>query len=184
MQRNIEIKAKLKNRNRLLEKIIKLCDAENTKAIELEQLDIFYRVNIGRLKLRHFGTGQESELIAYERPNEKGPKLSSYTRVPMATHTAELLDKALTSALGVSMQVKKNRLVYLIGQSRLHIDQVEGLGDFIEIEVVLKPNQTIDDGQLVMNKLITELGIQTEDLINTAYADLLNNKKLENEFNS
>jgi predicted adenylyl cyclase CyaB len=72
--------------------------------------------------------------------------------------------------------VKKVRTLYLIGQSRIHVDRVENLGDFLEIEVVLKPEQTLEEGNVIMDNLISKLEIDKSDLIEGAYADLLNNK--------
>jgi predicted adenylyl cyclase CyaB len=71
--------------------------------------------------------------------------------------------------------VKKTRILFLIGQTRVHIDTVEGLGDFLELEVVLRPEQTEDDGRKIAEALLSEFGIKNDQLIAKAYVDLLAN---------
>lgn len=63
-----------------------------------------------------------------------------------------------------------------MGQTRVHVDSVEGLGDFMELEVTLKEEETVEDGEKIAEKLMGELGVQKEDLISGAYHDLLNKK--------
>ncbi|PKU28596.1 c-jun-amino-terminal kinase-interacting protein 2 [Limosa lapponica baueri] len=79
----------------------------------------------------------------------------------------------LGQALGVLGVVRKERLLYLVGQTRVHLDSVEGLGDFLELEVVLTEEQTVEDGERVAQQLMKELGIEEQDLISGAYLDLL-----------
>src|SRR3954469_9490010 len=93
----------------------------------LTQVDTFFVVPKGRLKVREFGDGS-GELIAYDRPDQPGPKSSSYTvaRVPSAR---ALLD-ALSRSLDVRGRVEKRREVVLVGRTRVHLDDVDGLGTF------------------------------------------------------
>ncbi|XP_077196688.1 uncharacterized protein LOC143838755 isoform X2 [Paroedura picta] len=79
----------------------------------------------------------------------------------------------LSQALGVRGVVKKERRVYQVGQTRVHLDRVEGLGDFMELEVVLEEHQSPQEGALVAQQLMAELGIDPEDLLPGAYLDLL-----------
>lgn len=74
--------------------------------------------------------------------------------------------------------VKKTRTLYLAGQTRIHIDQVEGLGDFLEFEVVLRENQSEDDGKHIANHLLADFGIDARDLHAEAYVDLLTVKQV------
>lgn len=74
------------------------------------------------------------------------------------------------------MQVKKKRIVYLVGQSRIHIDTIENLGNFVEIEVVLTMDQSLEDGQKIMENLLKNLNIPEEDFVEKAYVDLLGEK--------
>lgn len=64
------------------------------------------------------------------------------------------------------------RYLYIVGQTRVHVDEVKGLGDFMELEVVLSPDQTIEEGQSIANDLLKKLGINKEDLITGSYMDL------------
>lgn len=81
------------------------------------------------------GTG---ELIYYERPDTKGPKLSNYIRTKFNSKTAcKEIDQILHQIHGHLGVVKKTRLLYIIEQSRIHIDDVSELGSFMEIEVCI-----------------------------------------------
>lgn len=73
--------------------------------------------------------------------------------------------------------VRKRRSLYLVGTTRIHIDEVEGLGYFLELEVVLQPAQTDGDGRVIAETLMAELGIRPEDLIEGAYIDMLENRR-------
>jgi len=79
----------------------------------------------------------------------------------------------LKQALGETVVVEKTRLVSLIGQTRVHLDAVEGLGSFLELEVVLDEGQSPAEGHAIARDLMQQLGIQEADLIATAYADML-----------
>lgn len=69
--------------------------------------------------------------------------------------------------------VKKTRTLYLIGQTRVHVDEVRGLGEFLEIEVVLQPGQSEVEAKSIATALLSEFGIGQEQLIAEAYVDLL-----------
>ena len=69
--------------------------------------------------------------------------------------------------------MKKTRWLSIVGQTRVHCDTVEGLGDFAELEVVLEDNQSVEDGQLIADDLMEKLGIEKTKLIKCAYMDLL-----------
>ncbi|KAK2519374.1 hypothetical protein Q9966_014000 [Columba livia] len=83
------------------------------------------------------------------------------------------VEAVLGQALGVLGVVRKERLLFLVGQTRVHLDSVEGLGDFLELEVVLTEEQSVEDGERVACELMKELGVEEEDLISGAYLDLL-----------
>jgi adenylate cyclase len=137
----------------------------------LEQTDTFFRVGRGRLKLRE-ASGTGSELIYYERPDESGPKESSFERV--AVPDAPALRTLLASALGVSGQVEKLRLVFRVGRTRVHLDQVHGLGDFLELEVELAPDEPAETGAEDARRLMRRFDIGEDALVRDAYVDLLN----------
>lgn len=84
------------------------------------------------------------------------------------------LHSLLTAALGKRCVVNKVRKLFLIGQTRVHVDTVDGLGDFMELEVVLRDEQSPEEGQQIAFDLMEKLGIDRSDLMATAYADLLN----------
>jgi len=167
MARNIEIKARIDSVEALLPRARALADGAPQA---IAQDDTFFTCPRGRLKLRDFGDGQ-GELIHYQRADSVGPKLSDYVRVP-STDPAALLE-ALTRALGAIGRVRKTRQVLLAGQTRIHLDRVEGLGDFIELEVVLRDGQTETDGVAIAEALLARLGVPPAHLLAGAYLDLL-----------
>ena len=169
MARNIEIKARLAPGE--LSRVRRIAEALTAAPLELlEQTDTFFHVPRGRLKLRQI-RGVGSELIAYERPDAPEPTLADYTVCPCASPA--LLGEALARCLGTRGVVTKRRALALIGQTRVHLDRVEGLGAFVEREVVLEAEQTPDDGIRIAHELLDTLGVPTEALIDLAYIDLL-----------
>ncbi|KAF7992153.1 hypothetical protein HCN44_001478 [Aphidius gifuensis] len=172
--RNIEIKAILKNRE-LVESRAKILSGSGP--IVIRQSDTFFVVPRGRLKLRSFENGS-GELIFYERPNNEGPKLSEYVKMELKeTSACDGLKDILRKTNGIIGVVEKTRHLYLVGQSRIHIDQVKKLGHFVEIEVVLRDDENVKVGEEISKNLMEKLGISEEDLISTAYIDLLAQKK-------
>jgi len=166
VKRNVEIKAPAMDLAAIEEKAAKLADQGPTV---LEQEDVFFHCPHGRLKLRRLPG--RAELIAYERPNDAGPKESRYVVYP--TTDPDGLQTALSMALGIRGVVRKRRTLYLIGPTRVHLDRVEGLGDFVELEVVLAENQGIGNGFVTARRLMAELGIAESELVDRAYIDLL-----------
>jgi predicted adenylyl cyclase CyaB len=136
----------------------------------LVQRDTFYTVLHGRLKLREFGDGT-AELIYYQRPDQAGPKTSKYIRTQISdpASTRELLGQALETKAVVS----KQRELFLAGRTRIHLDEVDGLGTFMELEVVLTEGETDSDGERIASLLMEQLDVRQEDLIAQAYVDLL-----------
>jgi predicted adenylyl cyclase CyaB len=134
------------------------------------QEDVFFQCATGRLKLRILDEGQ-GELIHYLREDASGPKQSFYTVVSTsAPHGLRLL---LAAALGETIVVRKTRAVYLIGSTRIHLDKVERLGDFMEVEVALEEGQPAEHGEEIAAGILRRFGIRDSDLVATAYADLL-----------
>jgi predicted adenylyl cyclase CyaB len=83
------------------------------------------------------------------------------------------LREVLSAALGERGTVRKERALYLLGQTRVHLDEVQGLGPYVELEVVLEPGQSPEDGTRVARRLMKDLGISEDRLVRTAYIDLL-----------
>lgn len=172
MHRNIEIKAVIQDVERTVSRAIELSD---TAQIKIEQHDIFFKAKDGRLKLRKFKDGT-AELILYKRPDVPGPKLSTYDKVVLNSDIVESMTDILSQSIGVLGIVKKTRLLYMVGQTRIHIDKVDGLGNFIELEVVLQKDQDLETAQKIADDLMRALFIKEDDLIAEAYMDLLNSK--------
>jgi predicted adenylyl cyclase CyaB len=171
MARNVEIKARITSAELLAVKVAPLADAG---PIAIAQDDTFFHCAQGRLKLRVFADGR-GELIAYERSDTHGPKLSDYVRAPVAEPAA--LRDALTRACGQRGRVIKQRTLYLIGATRVQLDVVEGLGHFMELEVVLREDQTLADGEAIAQQLLGTLGIRADQLLSQAYIDLLEQQR-------
>lgn len=76
----------------------------------------------------------DGELIWYERQDTQGPKLCDYEKATVEKKSADII-KVLARALGTKVEVKKTRQLFLVDQTRVHVDFVEGLGDFMELEV-------------------------------------------------
>ena len=167
MPANIEIKARVRDMAGLRARAEALSD---TPVQVIPQEDIFFHTNKGRLKLRRLQPDQ-AQLVYYERPDQDGPKRSNYHIY--ATSDPQGLLKTLTLALGVRGVVRKTRYLYLCGQTRIHLDDVEGLGQFMELEVVLREGQSDAEGQSIAEELMARLGVQKEDLLEGAYMDLL-----------
>lgn len=167
--RNVEIKARLSEAQFESVEGCAAAAADGPVRI-LEQEDTFYRVSHGRLKLRRFADGQ-AELIAYERNDQQGPKLSSYVRHPCSD--AETLHEALARSVGVKANVEKVRRLYLVGQTRVHLDRVKGLGPFLELEVVLHDGQSVEDGERIARELMASFEVDSAALVEQAYVDLL-----------
>ncbi len=113
------------------------------------------------------------------RPDIVGPKQSEYY-ISETSDPASLRD-VLSRSLGVRGVIRKKRWLFRVGDTRIHLDQVEGLGDFMELEVVLQPEQTPEDGQITARKLLTQLNISAQDLVDGAYIDLLEGQPIINQ---
>ena len=167
MARNVEIKARIASIEALLPRARALADGE---AELIVQDDRFYAVPHGRLKLREFADGS-AELIHYHRPDTDAAKLSDYQRAPLPGATS--MHAVLQRALGTLGRVRKRRWLLLAGQTRIHLDRVEDLGDFIELEVMLRDDQSVDEGTAIAEGLMHDLGLDAAERIPGAYMDLL-----------
>ncbi|XP_011301202.1 uncharacterized protein [Fopius arisanus] len=133
MSRNIEIKAVLKDPEAAHSRAKKL---SNSDGEIIRQTDTFFKSPQGRLKLRCF-ENDTGVLVYYERSDTEGPKLSDYSLVELASKKGcDEMKSILKKINGISGVVEKIRHLYMVGQSRVHIDTVTDLGDFLEIEVI------------------------------------------------
>lgn len=176
MALNVEIKARVRDFDAACAVAEEL---SNTPCEIIEQEDTFLPVPQGRLKLRTLAPDC-GQLIYYERPDTTGPKASHY--LIATTSEPHALETLLAAALGVRGVVRKTRRLYLAGPTRIHLDRVEGLGDFLELEVVLEPpgGGTVEediDGEAIAADLMRKLGVREDDLIDVAYIDLLERER-------
>ena len=171
MATNIEIKARVANMGRLQSLAEQISD---TPCVILDQEDVFFNTPQGRLKLRILAP-DSGQLIYYTRQDTAGPKRSDYTLY--YTGEPDILRGILRAAYGIRGVVRKQRRLYTVGNTRIHLDQVEGLGAFMELEVVLRPDQSEQQGQRVADGLMAQLEIQETDLVAAAYIDLLSDKE-------
>ena len=167
MPSNVEIKAKVKDPERLRSEATRIA---TVPCQVLHQEDVFFRSRTGRLKLRIL-SDDLGELIYYERPDTDGVKQSDY-QIHRTANPRELR-RILAYALGETVTVKKKRHLFIAGQTRIHLDEVEGLGTYMELEVVLKPDQTFEEGSRIANDLMRELRVRESELVPCAYSDLI-----------
>jgi predicted adenylyl cyclase CyaB len=167
MARNIEIKARVRDPARFRELVEAISE---TAPVTIRQEDVFFNSPKGRLKLRKFADGT-AELIQYDRPDTLEPTGSEYIKAEVADPLG--LEEVLSRALGVRGVVRKERKLYMVGFTRVHFDRVEGLGNFMELEVVLAPEVSSDQGMKVAEELMVGLAITPGDLVGQAYIDLL-----------
>ncbi|HKJ39571.1 MAG TPA: class IV adenylate cyclase [Anaerolineales bacterium] len=167
MPANIEIKARARDFADIKSRAEKLSD---TPVEVIPQEDIFFHVPQGRLKLRILAP-DNGQLIYYTRPDQEGPKRSDYH---IAYSSApDNLKRVLELSYGIRGVVKKTRYLYLVGQTRVHLDDVDGLGYFMELEVVMRDEQSDAEGQEIAEGLMASLGVERSDLLEGAYMDML-----------
>ena len=167
MPENIEIKARVRDWESLKKKAEEIC---GSPAEVLKQEDTFFEVKQCRLKLRVF-SGDKGELIYYRKEDIPGPKRSDYQIVPLK-HPAKV-KVMLSQALGIRGTVIKSRTVYKKENVRIHLDEVEGLGRFVEIEVVLLSSHDRLQGEKSAKQFMKKLGIKEIDLLEKSYIDML-----------
>jgi adenylate cyclase class IV len=151
----------------------------------VDQIDTYFKCAQGRLKIREerdrltemmrfpvsVNAGPPTyKFIWYAREKTEGPKLSDITITTIPDGPTFI--QMMTSACGVLRVVKKRREIYMRGRTRVHIDTVEGLGSYLELEVVLRPSEGIESGQIEARGIMDNLGITGRDLISGSYSDL------------
>ncbi|HTU21178.1 MAG TPA: class IV adenylate cyclase [Gemmataceae bacterium] len=136
----------------------------------LEQTDVYFRVPNGRVKLRTT-QGQPAFLIWYERPDEINARWSRYYLVPISDPTT--LRAALAAALGERGEVRKRRTLWLWHNVRIHLDEVAGLGTFVEFEAVMSASDDETTAHARLAELAAALGLTPADGVEGSYADLL-----------
>jgi predicted adenylyl cyclase CyaB len=165
--RNIELKARIADFTAAIVTARSLA-AEPPQSVH--QIDTYFNAAHGRLKLREV-TGREAQLVWYSRSDQAEAKSSDYRLVPAADPAA--LKQALGAALGIKQVVEKQRLVFMYGNVRIHLDEVVGLGFFLEFEAVLGPGIDDSAGRAQVEFLKSAFRLRGEDLIAHSYSDLL-----------
>lgn len=167
MPRNIEVKARLRDQGAVLERALALSDGPPRV---IDQTDTFFAAGEGRLKLRDFGDST-GELIHYRRPDRTGPKASDYVIAPTNDPAALLV--VLGRILPAVAVVRKRRTLLMAGRTRIHLDEVDGLGWFLELEVVMDADEPAAAGEAEALELLERLGVAPQDQVACAYVDLL-----------
>lgn len=163
---NIELKARCKS----LAKAEEICLEMNAMDGGVErQVDTFFHARRGRLKMREINE-ETAALIWYDRPDETQTRQSNYYLVPVSAPAT--LQASLEAALGIIHTVVKRRRIYHYGKVRIHLDQVEGLGTFVEFEAVLSPDDDASDAHALLAALRDRFGITDDDLVAVPYACL------------
>ncbi|MCX6120651.1 MAG: class IV adenylate cyclase [Ignavibacteriales bacterium] len=169
MPQNLELKARISSVSEAVRAAHRL--NAHAKGV-LQQRDIYYRVPRGRLKLRII-KDRSAELIFYNRPNKKGSRYSDYVVLPV--DDAILTNALCTAAFGQKVIVEKKRRLFLYKNSRIHLDEVRGLGTFIEFEVLV--NYGKRQAQKLLDVLSKEFAIKPAAVIGISYSDMLLHKQ-------
>lgn len=147
-------------------------EAIATERVGLDrQVDTYFVTRSGRLKLRESSLSG-AQLIPYVRPDGTAPRRSDYAVVPIAD--PERVKALLTELLGVHRIVRKEREILLVENVRIHLDRVETLGDFLELEAVFEGDAETEAGEhRKVHELMAALGVLPRDLIASSYEALL-----------
>jgi predicted adenylyl cyclase CyaB len=163
MPTNLELKIKIDNRSEVLERV-KLIDANYIG--ELNQVDIYYKINNGLLKLR-LENGSQT-LIKYIRNETQGDRWSDYQLISLEKNDAKEYFKDI---LEIETIIEKQRLLYLFNNTRIHIDNVKDLGSFLELETLVVKGKK--DAAQRFEEIIGLLSLNKEDEIRKSYRDLM-----------
>ena len=167
---NIEIKARTANANIIRKYLID--NGADFKGTD-NQTDTYFNVPNGRLNLRQGNI--ENTLIQYFRPNEHGPKQSDFKL--MEVIKGDELKQILTASLGIKVVVNKKREIYFIENIKFHLDELEGLGNFVEIEASNKNHHlSLEKLHEQCNFYKNIFDINERDLINISYSDMVDQK--------
>lgn len=166
MPTNVEIKARVNDMARFKQ----LCaEVSGEAGTLLNQCDTFFSSDKGRLKLRVVNT--KAQLIYYSRSDQAGPKTSEFIVAPVAE--VDTMKAALSAALTIRGEVEKERYLFMAGRTRIHCDRVKGLGDYMELEVMLVDGEDVAAGNAEAEALMARLEISEADLCTGAYMDML-----------
>ena len=164
--KNLEFKANCNSLDLLRQRLDNL-QAEHRRT--MKQIDTYFNVPQGRLKLREINT-HEAELIYYERSDLAESRYSNYQICDIPEPMA--FKQIATMALGVKGVVEKQRELWMFGDTRIHLDEVKNLGQFVELETVIH-SQTEAEAQMEHQLVKDTLGIREGDLVSVSYSDLI-----------
>jgi adenylate cyclase, class 2 len=167
LRHNLEIKARLEDRDATRRTVQQIATERVGQQL---QTDTYFFCRQGRLKLREI-QGRPAQLIWYERPDTLEPKTSRYQLVEVGD--SDTLRQLLSAAWGIRVVVKKRREIYLYRHVRIHLDHVEPLGDFLELEAVVPEGGNWDEAERLVHELLERLGISASLLMESSYSDLL-----------
>jgi predicted adenylyl cyclase CyaB len=165
--KNIELKATAGDFSRLRRTLRSLGARREPAA--LYQIDRYFSVPKGRLKLRRRKGDRSGELIFYIRPDARKARASEYQKLPVAD-AARML-RTLESMFTPTVCIRKRRELWLDGDSRIHLDRVDGLGTFVEIEVPV--THGTGPAMRIMRTLSSRLGISPACVQGRSYSDML-----------
>src|SRR5881394_2898367 len=163
--RNVELKARDPDPARTLELALALGAADQG---EISQRDTYFGGSRARVKLREQTPGDD-ELIAYRRPDDDAARVSDYLRV--AVPNAGALKEALDAAYGTKVVVAKARRLLVWENVRIHLDEVDGLGSYMELEGLVEDDEGL--ARQRVERLRAELQIADANLVSGSYCDLL-----------
>ena len=162
----VEIKAKVPNLNYIKDRII-----DKFRFIGVfHQVDTYFNVSNGRLKIREVDNRETAQLVYYVRENESGPKKSIVKLAKVCD--VESLKSILKELFGIKVVVDKIREIYFFEDVEVHLDRVKGLGEFIEFELEVE-EKNFCKGKKKLEKLMEKLGIKKSWLVKVSYSDLL-----------
>jgi predicted adenylyl cyclase CyaB len=167
-RRNLEIKARLPDF--AAARLVAHRVATDSLGVQ-RQKDTYFHCPTGRLKLREID-GQTAQLVWYAREDRPDTKASDYILAPVDDSTA--LHAALTSAYGARGVVEKRREIFLHHNVRIHLDEVTGLGTFLEFEAVLSSAADTAVSEERLRTLLAAFGIAPSELLSKSYSDMLN----------
>jgi len=170
---NIEIKISIteKNKRDILKKL-KLLPVQHRGV--LRQADTYYNCLNGRLKIREIN-GKKYELIFYQRPDKKQSRMSNYKVINLTSRTCKEMKLLLRQAFGIMIQVKKNRDLWLYNTTRIHLDKVEKLGSYLELETVMR-GQSRSEARQEHQEVINKLNLSKYRKLSKSYSDMLMKK--------
>ncbi len=166
-RRNLELKARLNS----LPDAVRRAEQVATQHVGCQiQQDTYFHCRTGRLKLRTIAGGP-AQLVSYARPDRPDAALSRYHLVDVPD--APALEQALNVTLGVWVVVRKRREIYLHHNVRIHLDDVAGLGVFLEFEAVLSPQDDDLVSRTRLDFLSQHFNLSPDDLRHESYSDML-----------